>query len=35
MKDTKHRLETFAFFDHTGIQAHLESMAAKGWMVEI
>ena len=34
MKDTKHRLETFAFFDHTGIQAHLESMAAKGWMVE-
>ena len=34
MKDTKHRLETFAFFGHTGIQAHLESMAAKGWMVE-
>lgn len=34
MKNTKRRLETFAFFDHTGIQAHLEAMAAKGWMVE-
>ena len=34
MKDTKRRLEVFAFFDHTGIQAHLEKMAAKGWMVE-
>ena len=34
MKDTKRRLEAFAFFDHTGIQAHLENMAAQGWMVE-
>lgn len=34
MRDTKRRLEAFAFFDHTGIQAHLENMAAQGWMVE-
>ena len=34
MKDTKRRFEAFSFFDHTGIQAHLEEMAAKGWMVE-
>ena len=34
MKDTKRRFEAFSFFDHTGIQAHLEEMAVKGWMVE-
>ena len=34
MKNTKRRMELFAFYDYTGIQAHLEAMAAKGWMVE-
>ena len=34
MKDMKRRLETYSFFDRTGIEAHLTSMAAKGWMIE-
>ena len=34
MKNTKRRFETFSFFDHTGISAHLEKMAAEGLMVE-
>ena len=34
MRDTKRRLELFSFYDHTGIQRHLEAMAAKGWMLE-
>lgn len=34
MKDTKRRMEIVSFFDHTGISAHLEKMAEKGWMVE-
>ena len=34
MKNTKRRMEVFSFFDHTGISAHLENMAQKGWMIE-
>lgn len=34
MRDTKRRFELFSFYDRTGIQAHLERMAAKGWMLE-
>lgn len=34
MKDTKRRLEWFSFYDHTGIEAHLERMAAEGWLLE-
>lgn len=34
MKETKRRLERFSFFDHTGMERHLEDMAAQGWMVE-
>lgn len=34
MRKTKRRLEVLSFYDHTGIAAHLEKMAAKGWMLE-
>ena len=34
MKNTKRRMEIVSFFDHTGISAHLEKMAEKGWMIE-
>lgn len=34
MRDIKRRLETYSFFDRTGIAAHLTSMAEKGWMIE-
>lgn len=34
MRDTKRRLEVFSFYDHTGITAHLEKMAQKGWKLE-
>ena len=34
MKKTKRRLEPLSFYDHTGIEAHLEKMALKGWMIE-
>lgn len=34
MKNTKRRIEPLSFFDHTGISAHLEKMAAKGWMLD-
>ena len=34
MRDTKRRLEFYSFFNHTGIAAHLEDMAQKGWMIE-
>ena len=33
MGDTKRRPEFFSFYDHTGIQAHLEQMAEQGWML--
>ena len=34
MKDTKRRMEFFSFYNHTGIENHLSSMAQKGWMIE-
>nr|WP_326183556.1 DUF2812 domain-containing protein [uncultured Oscillibacter sp.] len=34
MRDTKRRFELFSFYDRTGIQAHLERMAARGWLLE-
>ena len=34
MRKIKRRLESFSFFDHTGMERHLEDMAAQGWMVE-
>ena len=34
MKETKRRMERLSFYDHTGIAAHLEKMAAKGWMLD-
>lgn len=34
MKRKKVRLETLTFYDHTAIAAHLEKMAAKGWMID-
>ncbi len=33
MKDRIRRLETFSFYDRTGIEAHLKRMAEKGWMI--
>lgn len=34
MKEFKRRIESFAFYDHTAIEAHLEHMAQRGWLVE-
>lgn len=34
MRDKKQRLEFFSFYDHTGIGAHLERMAERGWLLE-
>lgn len=34
MKDTRRRMEVYPFYHHTGIEAHLEKMAEKGWMLE-
>lgn len=34
MKDTKRRMEVYPFYHHTGIEAHLEKIAEKGWMLE-
>lgn len=34
MKDRKRRIEFFTFYDRTGIEQHLERMAARGWMLE-
>lgn len=33
MKDTKRRIEWFAFFDRCGMERHLEKMAEQGWML--
>lgn len=30
----KRRIESYSFYDHTGIAAHLEDMAARGWMLK-
>ncbi len=34
MREKKRRIELYPFYDHTGIAAHLEQMAKKGWMIE-
>lgn len=34
MKNRRYRLETFSFYDRTGIAAHLEHMAAQGWLLD-
>lgn len=34
MSDTKRRLEILSLYDSTGITAHLEKMARKGWALE-
>lgn len=34
MKDAKREVNLYSFFDHTHIAAHLEQMAARGWMLE-
>ncbi len=34
MKETKREFKMFSFFDFDGIAAHLEKMAAEGWMIE-
>lgn len=33
-KNIKHKFEHFSFYDHTGIESHLEEMAADGWLIE-
>lgn len=34
MKDVKRRLETFSFYDRSGLERHLAEMAQKGWLPE-
>ena len=34
MKDTKREINLYSIYDRTGLQKHLEEMAAKGWMLE-
>lgn len=34
MKDIKKKVEFFTFYDKTGIEKHLEEMAAEGWLLE-
>lgn len=34
MKQTKRRMETLSFYDRTGVERHLEKMAAKGWVID-
>lgn len=34
MKETKRRLETFSFYDRTGLEEHLARMAAEGWLLD-
>ena len=34
MRNVKHRLETFSFYDYTCIAKHLEKMAAEGWLLD-
>lgn len=34
MKDIKKRFEIFSFYDHTGMERHLEEMAKQGWILE-
>ena len=34
MKNTRHELFLFSFYDVTGMARYLEKMAAKGWMLQ-
>ncbi len=34
MGETKRRLETFSFYDRTGLEAHLARMAERGWLLD-
>lgn len=34
MKNRKRRIEVFSFYDHVGMERHLEKMAARGWLPE-
>ena len=34
MKQTKRRMETLSFYDRTGVERHLQKMAAEGWMID-
>ena len=34
MRTWKRRMEFFSFYDHTGMERHLEYMAGKGWILE-
>lgn len=34
MRETKRRLEVFSFYDRTGLERHLQDMAARGWLLE-
>lgn len=34
MKEIKRRLETFSFYDRTGLERHLARMAEKGWLLD-
>lgn len=34
MKNRMLRFETYSFYDSTGMERHLEHMAARGWMIE-
>lgn len=34
MKDIKKRFEIFSFYDHMGMERHLEEMAKQGWILE-
>lgn len=34
MRQTKRRMNLYSFYDRSGIERHLEAMAAKGWMLE-
>lgn len=34
MKRTKRSMETLSFYDRTGVERHLEKMAAGGWMID-
>ena len=33
MKNTKRQFKMFSFFDFDGITAHMEKMAADGWLI--
>lgn len=33
-RNTKHKIEIFSFYDHTGIEKHLEKMAKNGWLLK-